>query len=192
MNGFLLKSQQIMHKALLYSLYVCTHTVRGHLTTCLSFCSNCVGCHMEGSPLSAQKLDVSLKQPQGASPAEAWRSLMQHCNSRAITLCDANQIAVVVSDFFEIIRLLNYSAPLFKDSALYFLASTAGPEQMEVYKGSGKALDASLFVIYLTSELMGTIITVQDLVKALFHRRDRGASEVFERVDKEFKVCRSV
>ncbi|VDP13225.1 unnamed protein product [Heligmosomoides polygyrus] len=103
---------------------------------------------------NAQKLDVSLKQPQGASPAEAWRSLMQHCNSRAITLCDANQIAVV-------------------DSALYFLASTAGPEQMEVYK-----------------ELMGTIITVQDLVKALFHRRDRGASEVFERVDKEFKKLR--
>ncbi|XGW08260.1 hypothetical protein V3C99_010956 [Haemonchus contortus] len=108
----------------------------------------------------AKTLDVSLKEPQGASPELVWKLLMERRSPRAITVCDENEIWLV-------------------DRALYFLASTAGPDQLSVHR-----------------ELVAGIVTVQDLIAALASHHTRVSKDpaqdilTRERITQEFKRMR--
>ncbi|KAK6009545.1 hypothetical protein OSTOST_25519 [Ostertagia ostertagi] len=107
----------------------------------------------------ATSLDVSLKEPQGVSPGEMWRLLQKQRSPRSITICDENEIWLV-------------------DSALYFLASTAGVDQLAVHK-----------------ELMAGIVTAQDLIAALASHHTRVSNDSVEvltreRIKQEFERLR--
>ncbi|PIO63609.1 hypothetical protein TELCIR_14788 [Teladorsagia circumcincta] len=96
--------------------------------------------------LLAKSLDVSLKEPQGVSPSEMWRLLQKQRSHRSITICDENEIwlvaiyalrggtAILPHPPFPP-KLTEWVPAHCADSALYFLASTAGTEQLAVHKG---------------------------------------------------------
>ncbi|WKX97921.1 hypothetical protein Q1695_013541 [Nippostrongylus brasiliensis] len=107
---------------------------------------------------NARELDVPLKDPHGVSPSEAWRLMSERFSRTAITVCDADELVLV-------------------DSALYFLASTAGSEALAIHQ-----------------EIMSSIVSVQDLLKALVNHtvndKNTNVKLTHERIDQEFKGLR--
>ncbi|KAK5974144.1 hypothetical protein GCK32_001725 [Trichostrongylus colubriformis] len=106
----------------------------------------------------ATSLDVSLKEPQGVSPSEVWRLLMERRNYRSITICDENDIWLV-------------------DRALHFLACTAGHEELAVHR---ELMDAIVTAQDLIAALASHHDRVsEDSVQKILTR---------ERINQEFKV----
>ncbi|KAK6045708.1 hypothetical protein COOONC_16787, partial [Cooperia oncophora] len=110
----------------------------------------------------ATSLDVSLKEPQGVSPNEMWRQFMERRRHYSITVCDENDIWLV-------------------DSALYFLASTAGEDQLPVHKRCNTSIGAGL-------ELMAGIVTALASHHTRVSKEPVQEALSVEKIKQEFEV----
>uniref|UniRef100_A0A0K0DLF2 Glucuronosyltransferase n=1 Tax=Angiostrongylus cantonensis TaxID=6313 RepID=A0A0K0DLF2_ANGCA len=79
----------------------------------------------------AMVLGVPLMSAQGRCPCEVWRTFLAQYHNQGIVVCDTDQIEIV-------------------DRALHFLASTFGPDQLQIH-----------------AEIMEKMVTVQDFLSAL-------------------------
>ncbi|VDM55321.1 unnamed protein product [Angiostrongylus costaricensis] len=81
--------------------------------------------------VEAMFLGVPVKSAQGRYPCEVWRTFVTKCHNHGTVVCDADQMEIL-------------------DGALYFLASTVGPHQLQIH-----------------AEIMDKMITIQDFISAL-------------------------